>query len=196
MFWKTSISTYQILPTSFTLSKIYLIRIKGILIFWLLGKYYFIPASWARGTCRGTSQEEISAPSCSSPVQVPSVLEGRSALLVQEALMSLFHLLQPQNLFVKQKRITAANSPLYSCPLMHHPQLPSNLIFSWQQASCSLRESKLIAFIITVVSHPICALCHLALLIIHLKYTDTSIHLDLSVVYSAGYYVSTKYVFL
>jgi len=81
-----------------------------------------------------------------------------------------------------EKRITAANSPLCACPLMHHPQLPSNLIFSWQQASCSLRESKLIAFIITVASH--------------IPFDLTSIHLELSVLYSAGYYSFQKVKFL
>lgn len=120
--------------------------------------------------------------------QVSPACPGRDVLLPSAP--------APEPLWEREKRITAANSPLCSCALMHHPQLPSNLIFSWQQASCSLRESKLIAFIITVVSHPICALCHLALLIIHLKYTQTSIHLDLSVLYSAGYYSFQKVRFL
>lgn len=151
---------------------------------------------WAAGTSRKTSREEPPAASFSSAAQVPSVLEGRSALLLQGG-VSLSHLLQAQILFGREKRITPANSPLCSCPLTHHPQLPgmNNSMFSWQQASCSLRESKLIAFIITAVSHPVSALCQLALLITHLKYTQTSIHLDLSVLCSAGYYSLRKQVF-
>lgn len=103
----------------------------------------------------------------------------------------------PDPLWERGKKITPANSPLCSCPLTHHPQLPgmNNSMFSWQQASCSLRESKLIAFIITAVSHPVSALCQLALLITHLKYTQTSIHLHLSVLCSAGYYSLRKQVF-